>query len=165
MSTKRKHARKKRPGIDLSLMERVVDGLDTSAPDTVLPLLRRTQDVFGYIPREAVFDLARRTGLSPARLYGVATFYDQLRLKPAGRHVVRLCTNVACNVLGAEDLLARLEEVLGVGQGGTTPDGRFTLLAVECIGSCGRGPAMMVDDDFHYDLTEEAVEGVLEGYG
>ena len=130
----------------------------------MLPVLRRTQEVYGYIPEDAVFELARRLRLSAAHLYGVATFYDQFFLEPNGRHIIRLCTNVACDVLGAEALMDQIGGRLGVQKGGTTPDGRFTLLEVECIGSCGKGPAMMVNDDFHYDLTPDGIDVILEMY-
>jgi NADH-quinone oxidoreductase E subunit len=152
------------PGLDMGLVDKVLEGFDTTAKDIILPVLRRTQEVFGYIPEDVVFELSKRLKLPPADLYGVATFYDQFMMKPQGRHIIRLCTNVACNILGAEDLLGSLSRKLGVGKGATTADGRFTLLDVECIGACGKGPAMMVDDDFHYNLADEKVDKILTRY-
>ena len=100
-----KPRKKTKPKVDLSLIERVLEGIDTNARDIFLPVLRRTQEVYGFIPREAVIELAKRLKTTPAHLYGVATFYDQFSLAPQGRNVIRLCTNMACNVNGAETLL------------------------------------------------------------
>ncbi len=164
MPAKTKVKEKRGRGVDLGLIDRVLDGFDTSARDIILPVLRRTQEVYGYIPEDAVFELAKRLRLPPAHLYGVATFYDQFFLEPKGRNIIRLCTNLACNILGAEYLLGYISRRLGVDKGGTTADGAFTLLEVECIGSCGKGPAMMINDDFHYNLTEALVDEILEKY-
>jgi NADH-quinone oxidoreductase E subunit len=163
-SRKEKAAPVRDPGLNMGLVDKVLEGFDTTAKDIILPVLRRTQEVFGYIPEDVVFELSRRLKLPPAHLYGVATFYDQFMLKPQGRHIIRLCTNVACNILGAEDLLESLGRKLGIGKGATTPDGRFTLLEVECIGACGKGPAMMVDDDFHYNLADDKIDKILTRY-
>lgn len=151
-------------GLDMGRIDKVLEGFDPHAKDIVLPVLRRTQEVFGYIPEEAVFELARRLKLPPSQLYGVATFYDQFMLKPEGRHIIRLCTNVACNILGAEDLMEYICGKLGAAVGSVTADGAFTVLEVECIGSCGKGPAMMVDDDFHYNLTPGKIDKILARY-
>jgi len=164
-AAKKTNARKaKAPVVGPELIDRVMEGFDASAKDIVLPVLRRAQDVFGYIPEEAVLELAKRLKIPPAHLYGVATFYDQFLLKLPGRNIVRLCTNVACNIQGAESLMDYIGGKLGIKRGGTTRDGRFTLLEVECIGACGSGPAMMVNDDFHYELTEKKIDGILSRY-
>ncbi len=152
------------PGVDLSLISVVLKGIDVRSRDAILPVLRRTQEAYGYIPREAVFELAKRLKTTPAHLYGVATFYDQLSLAPQGRNVIRLCTNMACHVNGAESLLEFLCAKLKIKSGNTTRDGRYTIIQSECIGSCGRGPAMMVNGDSYYGLTPRKIERILARY-
>ncbi len=155
---------KHNPGVDLSLINTILEGIDTSSRDAILPALRRTQEVYGYIPKEAVFELAKSLKTTPAHLYGVATFYDQLSLVPQGRNVIRLCTNMACHVNGAENLLQFLRAKLNITKENTSPDGRYTIIESECIGSCGSGPAMMVNDDSYYNLTPRKIESILARY-
>ncbi|MDA8088364.1 MAG: NADH-quinone oxidoreductase subunit NuoE [Nitrospiraceae bacterium] len=152
------------PGVDLSRINAALKGLDAGAPDAILPALRRTQEACGYIPKEAIFELAKRLKTTPAHLYGVATFYDQLSLVPQGRNVIRLCTNMACHVNGAESLLEFLRGKLKITSGNTTSDGRYTIIESECIGSCDRGPAMMVNDDYYYELTPRKIMRILARY-
>jgi NADH-quinone oxidoreductase subunit E len=154
----------KQPKVDIALVDKILDGIDTTAKDIFLPVLRRTQEVYGYIPKEAVLELSKRLKTAPAHLYGVATFYDQFSLTPQGRNVIRLCTNIACGANGADSLLEYLRDKLKPNKSGTTADGRFTLIEAECIGSCGRGPAMMINDDFHYELTPKKIDSILARY-
>ncbi|HEY3347367.1 MAG TPA: NADH-quinone oxidoreductase subunit NuoE, partial [Nitrospirota bacterium] len=151
---------KKKRSVSGELIDKVFEGFDPSAKDIILPVLRRTQEVFGYLDADAVFEVAARLKVSPAQLYGVATFYDQFLTTPAGRNIIRVCTNIACNINGAEALLEHLRAKLKVKNGGTTKDGRFTLFEVECIGSCGKGPAITINDDFHYNLTASKVDEI-----
>jgi NADH-quinone oxidoreductase subunit E len=97
-------------------------------------------------------------------LDGVATFYSLIFRKPVGRHVVLLCDSVSCWMLGAESLRRRMEQKLGVTLGGTTKDGRLTLLPVVCLGACDHAPVMMVDEDLHRDLDSEKLDRILERY-
>ncbi len=155
---------KHNPGVDLSLINVILKGIDASSRDAILPVLRRTQEAYGYIPKEAVFELAKRLKTTPAHLYGVATFYDQLSLVPRGRNVIRLCTNMACHVNGVESLLEFLRAKLNITKENTSLDGRYTIIESECIGSCGRGPAMTVNDDSYYNLTPRKIERILARY-
>jgi NADH-quinone oxidoreductase subunit E len=95
---------------------------------------------------------------------GVATFYNLIYRRPVGRHVILVCDSVSCWIMGYEDLRKRLEEHLGIGLGQTTPDGRFTLLPIGCLGACHRAPAMIVDGDLHENLSPEALDRILEEY-
>jgi NADH-quinone oxidoreductase subunit E len=118
----------------------------------------------GHVSDEAICDIAEMLGMTPADLDGVATFYNLIYRKPVGRHVVLLCNSVSCWIMGYERLRRQLSGRLGVELGGTTPDGRFTLLPIVCLGTCDHAPAMMVDADLHRDLTPEGAEKVLERY-
>ncbi len=127
----------------------------------LLPVLRAGQELFGSLTPEVQKLAAARLGVSPARVDEVATFYVMFHTKPVGRHVVELCTNVSCCLTGSEKLWAHLRKKLGVGPGETTADGRFTLREVECLGSCGTAPAMLIDDEMYERLTVEKVDEIL----
>ena len=113
----------------------------------MLPALRLGQEVFGYLSPAVQKLAARRLGVPPARAEEVATFYVMFHTHPQGRHLVEICTSVSCSLTGGERLFRHLEAKLGVGNGGTTPDGKITLREVECLGSCGTGPAALVDEN------------------
>jgi NADH-quinone oxidoreductase subunit E len=113
----------------------------------MLPALRLGQEIFGYCSPAVQKIAAERLGVSPARAEEVATFYVMFHTKPLGRHLVEICTNVSCCLSGGERIFEHLKRKLGVENGGTTPDGRITLREVECLGSCGTAPAMLLDED------------------
>jgi NADH-quinone oxidoreductase subunit E len=113
----------------------------------MLPALRIGQEIFGYCSPAVQKLAADRLGVSPARAEEVATFYVMFHTKPLGRHLVEICTNVSCCLTGGERIFEHLKKKLGVQNGGTTPDGRITLREVECLGSCGTAPAMLLDEN------------------
>ena len=113
----------------------------------MLPALRIGQEIFGYCSPAVQKLAADRLGVSPARAEEVATFYVMFHTKPLGRHLVEICTNVSCCLSGGERIFEHLKRKLGVENGGTTADGRVTLREVECLGSCGTAPAMLLDED------------------
>ncbi len=128
----------------------------------LLPVLRLAQETFGYISLEAEAYVASLFELTPAHVHEVVTFYTLFFQKPVGRHVVAACHNLSCSLMGAEDIIAHLEARLGIQAGDTTPDGRVTLLRVECLCACEAAPMMQVDDAYVGPLTREAVDRVLE---
>src|SRR5512138_895184 len=113
----------------------------------MLPAIRIGQEIFGYASPTVQKLAAERLGVSPARAEEVATFYVMFHTKPLGRHLVEICTNVSCCLSGAERIFETLKRKLGVENGETTPDGRITLREVECLGSCGTAPAMLLDEN------------------
>jgi len=118
----------------------------------------------GWVSEECMRDLSEFLGLSVADLDGVATFYNLIRRKPVGRHVALLCDSVSCWIMGCERVRDRLCSSLGTPLGGTTADGRFTLLPIVCLGACDHAPAMMIDGKLHEDLDEQRIEEVLAQY-
>lgn len=130
----------------------------------LLPALYLAQKEFGWLSPEAMGFVAETLNISGATVKGVATFYAMYKNKPMGRHLIQLCTNVSCMIFGAERLVDLLSEKYGLVPGGTSEDGRFSLVIMECIGSCDRAPAMLVNTDFHYDLTETNILDILERY-
>lgn len=129
----------------------------------LLPTLWLVQKQEGWVSEEAMEHVARLLAVAPVKVYGVVSFYTMFYTRPMGRHVIQVCRNLSCSLLGARELLRYIEEKIGVAVGGTTPDGRFSLLAVECLGACGNAPMMQVNDDYHYDLTPARIDAILAG--
>lgn len=129
----------------------------------LLPLLWLCQERWGWISTGAVEAVARRLELSPADVEGVITFYTMYRREPPGRYVLQVCTTLSCQLCGTRALVDHLKSKLGIDFGRTTPDGRFTLVDVQCLGACGEGPVIQVNDDFHTNLTVEGLDRLLDG--
>ena len=132
-------------------------------PGELIPLLQSAQDHFGYIPRRAINYIAGVTGIPESEVYGVITFYNQFRLRPVGRYVIRVCCGTACHVSRSKMLIETIEGELGIEVGDTTEDGLFTLLTVACLGCCSLAPVMMVNDETHGRLTPQSVRRLLRG--
>jgi NADH-quinone oxidoreductase E subunit len=129
----------------------------------ILPTLYLAQREFGHLSDKAILYVADLLGFTPARIDGVATFYTMYNKKPVGKYHLQVCRNLSCSLMGAEHLIDRVSEKLGVKPGETTADGRFTLSTVECLGSCGTAPVMQVNDDYHENLSEESIDAILDG--
>jgi NADH-quinone oxidoreductase subunit E len=111
-----------------------------------------------------VRDVAGFLEMDPAQVDAVATFYNLIFRRPVGRHVILLCDSVSCWIVGYEQIRSRLTRELGIGLGETTPDDRFTLLPIPCLGTCDHAPALMVDSDLHRDLRPDDIPALLEEY-
>lgn len=118
----------------------------------------------GWVSDEALQDIGEYLGMPTSELDGVATFFNLILRKPVGRHVIWVCDSVSCWIMGYESMRDYMSGKLGVPLGGTTADGRFTLLPIVCLGACDRAPAMMVDEDLHGPLTPESIDAVLARY-
>lgn len=118
----------------------------------------------GWVSDESLRDISELLELSPADLDGVATFYNLIFRKPVGRHVIMLCDSVSCWIMGYEKMRAHLNEKLGIQFGETTPDNRFTLLPIVCLGACQHAPTLLVDNELHGDLNAAKIDTILEGY-
>jgi NADH-quinone oxidoreductase E subunit len=137
----------------------------TRYPDrkaVILPALHLAQKEFGYVSDEAIVYIAGLVGTSSSEIEGVATFYTMYNRKPVGKYHVQICGNISCSLLGAEHLIEHVSKKLGVRPGETTPDGKFTLTKVECLGSCGTAPVMQVNDEYHENLTVESIDRILD---
>ena len=122
------------------------------------------QDIYGYLPIEVQSKIASTFGVALEEVYGIATFYAQFNLTPKGKYTIGVCLGTACYVKGSGDILAKLEEKLGIKAGQTTEDRRFTLDATRCIGCCGLAPVLTVNDEVYGNLTVDDVEGILAKY-
>jgi NADH-quinone oxidoreductase subunit E len=129
----------------------------------LLPALWVAQDVYGgWLPEEAMQEVADHLKVSRAEVEGVVTFYTMFHREPIGRHHIEICNNISCLLLGAESLIHHSEERLGVSRGETTADGRFTLSCAECLGACSNAPAMMVGSTYYENVTPEKFDRVVE---
>ena len=130
----------------------------------LIPVLQETQDAYGYLPSAALEEIAGFTGLPLAQIYGVATFYAQFRLRPVGKHMVRVCCGTACHVAGAERITDAMSQTLDVAPGETTADDLFTLETVACLGCCSLAPVMMIDEETFGRLDDKAVRKIVKEF-
>ena len=147
-----------------SLYDEVQD-LKAQYPDwrsATLPALRLAQEKHGYLSPEALRECAAALGTTPAFCESVASFYDMYHLKPVGRHLVEVCTNVSCALAGAQQVLEGLERELGVRAGETTEDGEVTLRTIECLGGCGWATIVAIDERYRMHVKPEDVESILQ---
>ena len=138
--------------VDLSRLDNLIEKY-RNKKGNLIPLLQGTQNIFGYLPRAAFEKISRETGLELSDMYGVATFYAQFRLKPVGKHIVKICHGTACHVQNANTISDSLEEALKIKDGETTEDGLFTLESVACLGCCSLAPVMMIGENTYGKLT------------
>jgi NADH-quinone oxidoreductase subunit E len=143
-------------GFDLAPLEEVLEQY-AGQKGAVIPILQHAQEIYGYLPREILAEISRRTGIPPSRLIGVATFYAQFRLTRRGRHLIRVCDGTACHVRGAAKVIETVEKDLAVPAGGTSTDYEYTMEIVYCLGSCGLAPVAVVDDKVYGRLTPNSM--------
>jgi NADH-quinone oxidoreductase E subunit len=128
----------------------------------LLPILWVAQETWGWISKEAAEEVARIVEVSPAHVDGVLTFYTMFNLRPVGKNLLQICTSISCHLAGAGRLITRCRERLGVALGETTPDGKFTVIEVECIAGCDKAPSLMVNDTYHEPVDEKALDALLD---
>lgn len=130
----------------------------------LIPILQGAQEIYGYLPKEIMQKIARQLKLPASRIFGVATFYAQFHLHPRGRNIARVCLGTACHVRGGARIFEQMKNVLAVDNGETTPDLRYTLETVACLGCCGLSPVIMINDDTYGSLTPNQLAGIAEKY-
>jgi NADH-quinone oxidoreductase subunit E len=147
---------------------REIEAIAASYPvrkSATLPLLHLAQREFGFIDNEVVELVADTLGVKPIYVEEALGFYTMFHRSPGGKYVIQVCTNISCSLLGSDDILSYLEKRLGIPRGSTTPNGLVTLKGVECLGSCGTAPVMMINDTYYENLSVERVEGILQDIG
>lgn len=142
-------------------MKDVIKDFEPRKENLIIPILQKVQDVFGYVPPESLALISKHTNIAKSRIYGVLTFYAQFRTTPRGRYIIRPCRGTACHVRGARNVLARLKQKLGLEDGQTSPDYKFSLETVACLGACFLAPTMMVNQDYYGNLNEKRAEEVI----
>ena len=133
-------------------------------PGALIPILQKAQDVYGYLPIEVQTQIADALDISLEKVYEVVTFYAQFSLNPKGEYNFSVCLGTACYVKGAGDLFDKLKQILGIEDGGCTPDGKFSLTSCRCVGACGLAPVLLVNADVYGRLLPDDVKGIIEKY-
>jgi NADH-quinone oxidoreductase subunit E len=148
---------------DLRPVEEIVEKYG-SEKGALIPLLQEAQDAYGYLDEKIMREIARRAGYQLSQVFGVATFFAQFRLKPIGEYLIKVCHGTACHVAGATQITDEVQNQLGIKEGDTTPDNKFTLESVMCLGACALAPIMVVGEDTHGKLKPTKIKKVLKQY-
>lgn len=130
----------------------------------LIPIMQKAQDIYGYLPIEVQRIIARELNIPMEKVYGVATFYAQFALQPKGKYKISVCLGTACYVKGSGLLFSKLEELLKIGNGECTPDGKFSLDSCRCVGACGLAPVLMINDEVYGRLVTDDLPGILQKY-
>lgn len=150
--------------IDLQILDGILAAYDAIQEEDLIPIMQAIQEQYGFLPPEILTETSKRTGIPVSRIYGVATFYEQFHLEPRGKHIVKCCRGTACHVSGAQEIIDTISQELGVEDGGTTEDLRYTFETVACLGTCFLAPVIMVDNDYFGNLKPGEIKSILEGY-
>lgn len=148
---------------DLKRMDEIIDKYK-GREGFLIQLLLDLQSEFNWIPKSALSRVSERLRIPKSQIYRIASFYKAMSLDPVGKHTIHICMGTACQVRGAQKILDRVESKLKVKQGETTPDMAYTLKRVNCLGCCAIGPVIVVDEDYHGNVTSEGVNEMLEKY-
>lgn len=143
--------------------DRIIDKYNGD-PTAIIAILQDIQDFMEYVPKDGIPYLAEKLGVSPAKIYGIVTFYAQFRLQPLGKYIITLCEGTACHVNGAKLVGKAITDELGIKDGETTKDGLFTLEKVACIGCCSLSPVMLINNETHAKLTPDSVRKIIKEY-
>ena len=146
--------------VDLMLLEPTLAEY-AAVKGSLITILQHTQEIYGYMPTDAVYLIAERTGETPAKIMGVATFYSQFRFTAVGKYLILLCKGTACYVNGADRIAEAILDELGIRDGETTEDGLFSLSLVSCLGCCSLAPVMMINEKTYGSLTPDKVRQIL----
>lgn len=146
--------------VDLSKIDGVLEEY-ANIPGSLITILQHTQEIYGYVPTEAMWYIAEKTGLKPAKVLGVATFYTQFRFKPVGKYLIMLCKGTACHVNGSDNVYTAITEELGIEDGDTTDDLMFSLKVVACLGCCSLSPVMMINEETYGSLTPAKAKEII----
>ncbi|HOO56094.1 MAG TPA: NADH-quinone oxidoreductase subunit NuoE [bacterium] len=131
---------------------------------SVIRVLSKAQEIFGYLPREVQFKIAQGLNIPLSEVYGITTFYSFFSIVPRGKHTISTCMGTACYVRGSKEVLEELTKILGIGVGETTPDREFSLESVRCMGACALAPVVRIDDDVYRQVTPKKVHSILKKY-
>ena len=147
--------------INLSLLDSVL-GEYAGVPGSLITILQNTQEIYGYLPKEAIELISEKTGIATSEIMGVGTFYTQFRFEPVGKYLIMLCQGTACHVNSSELILQTIKDELGIDDGQTTEDGLFSLKCVACLGCCSLSPVMMINEDTYGSLTPDKTKKILK---
>jgi len=146
--------------VDLSLIGGILDEY-AGVKGSLITILQQTQEIYGYLPKEAISLISEKTGIAESEIMGVGTFYTQFRFEPVGKYLIMLCQGTACHVNSSELILQTIKDELGIDDGQTTDDGLFSLKCVACLGCCSLSPVMMINEDTYGSLTPDKTKKIL----
>ena len=150
--------------IDLVKVDALIEEKYNNNPDALVMILQDVSDEYNYLPIDALRYVAEKLDLPMSKVYGVATFYKAFHLEPRGRHIISQCLGTACHVRGARKIQDKVENLLSIKAGENTEDMRYTFESVRCLGCCGLGPVVKVDEDVYSNVEQDHVAGILERY-
>ena len=146
---------------DLTLIDGVL-GKCADVPGSLITVLQKTQDIYGYLPKEAIEKISDRMNIPESEIMGVGTFYTQFRFQPVGKYLIMLCQGTACHVNSSQLILETIKDELHINDGETTEDGLFSLKCVACLGCCSLSPVMMINDNTYGSLTPDKTKQILK---
>lgn len=144
-------------------LEEYIDNIKTTK-GALIEILHKAQEIFGYLPRDVQLFVARKLGIPGAEVFGVVSFYSYFTVKPMGKHTISVCMGTACYVRGADKIISKMKDYLGIESNETTEDGLFSLKDVRCIGACGLAPVILVDGKVYGRVKENEVEDIINQY-
>lgn len=150
--------------LEMTALDGILVSIPNPGPNDLIPILQQIQNEYGYLPKDVLTEMSKRTSIPASRIYGVTTFYEQFHLEPHGRHTVRCCRGTACHVKGGMKITEETKSQLGVEPGETTDDMRFTFETVACLGTCFLAPVIMIDNDYYGHLQPKKIKDILERY-
>jgi len=150
--------------LDKTAALEICESMGRITSDSLIPILQKIQGAYGYLPAEILLEVSKRTGLPLSRMYGVATFYEQFHLEPRGRHTVKCCRGTACHVKGGREIAEAIERELGIEEGQTTEDMRFTFETVACLGTCFLAPVVMINNDYFGNVSASRIKTIIKRY-
>ncbi len=142
-------------------LDQFIDSLPTTKGE-LIRVLHRAQGIFGYLPKEVQVHVAKRLDVPVSKVYGVVSFYSFFTMNPKGKYDVSVCLGTACYVRGADKLLEALTKKIGIGVGETTPDAKFSLRTLRCVGACGLAPVVMINDKVYGRCTPDMIDGIID---
>ena len=145
-------------------LDSLIANLPEADESALIYVLKEAQGIFGYLPKEVQLHIAGKLNVSPAKVYGVVSFYSYFSTTPVGEHKINVCLGTACFVKGANSVLAEFEKQLGIKAGETTPDLKFTIECLRCVGACGLAPVVVVDGKVYSRVTPDDVTSIIDEY-
>lgn len=142
----------------------IFESIEQMKQGDLIPILQQVQKQYGYLPKDVLLEISKRTGIAASRIYGVATFYEQFYLEPHGRHTVKCCRGTACHVKRGPEISDAISQLLNIEPGQSTDDMRFTFETVACFGTCFLAPVIMVDNDYYGNLKPNLIEDIIKKY-
>ena len=148
--------------IDLTPLDGILSSFPNAASMDLIPILQKIQNTYGYLPRQVLMALSKRTGIPASRIFGVTTFYEQFYLTPHGKNTIKCCRGTACHVKEAVGIAEAIENALGIKDGQTTEDMQFTFETVACLGTCALAPVMMINGVYYGKMTPNRIQEILD---